>query len=65
MIVKNDGGIIGHHGILTIEFNHSNKVFKVGKTENTIAKKGFGLPLQNWNECDLSKLGQDSLSDLI
>lgn len=42
VITKKDGEIIGHHGILSIEFHYQNKVIRVGKTENTIAKKGFG-----------------------
>lgn len=42
VMVKGENEIIGHHGILTIELNHNGKVYRAGKTENTIAKKGFG-----------------------
>jgi len=42
VMTKKNGEIIGHHGILSIEFNYQSQTIKIGKTENTIAKKGFG-----------------------
>jgi len=41
-IISNKNEVIGHHGILSVELSYKNKRYKMGKTENTIIKKGFG-----------------------
>ena len=42
IIQKNDGEIIGHHGLLRIDISYQKKKYKMAKTENTIIKKGYG-----------------------
>jgi hypothetical protein len=42
VVIKKSGEIIGHHGLLSIVLHYQGQNIKVGKTENTIAKKGFG-----------------------
>jgi hypothetical protein len=54
VITKSDGSIIGHHGILMVEFNYQNSVIKIGKTENSVAKKGYG-PVYPRNEIAMYK----------
>lgn len=42
VIVNENRGVLGHHGILTVKLYKNGEVLKLGKTENTIIKKGFG-----------------------
>lgn len=42
VVIKKSGEIIGHHGLLSIELHYKGQNIEVGKTENTITKKGFG-----------------------
>ena len=42
VITDNKNQIIGHHGLLTVELDYKDRRFRMGKTENTIIKKGFG-----------------------
>jgi len=42
VITDNKNQIIGHHGLLTVELECKGRQYCMGKTENTIIKKGFG-----------------------
>lgn len=42
IILKKDGTFVGHHGVLSLDLLHKDKVIRVGKTENTIIKKEYG-----------------------
>ena len=42
VITDNKNQIIGHHGLLTVELDFKDHRYCMGKTENTIIKKGFG-----------------------
>jgi len=42
LIVAGKNKVVGHHGLLTVLFDYKGKRYRVGKTENTVMKRGFG-----------------------
>jgi hypothetical protein len=54
IITTNKNEVIGHHGILSVELDYKDQRYRMGKTENTIIKKGFG-PAYPKNEMAMFK----------
>jgi len=54
IITTNKNEVIGHHGLLTVELDYKGQRYRMGKTENTIIKKGFG-PAYPKNEMAMFK----------
>ena len=54
IIQKNNGEIIGHHGLLRVDISYQEKKYKMAKTENTFIKEGYG-PLYPKNEMAMHK----------
>ena len=54
VVTNNKDEIIGHHGLLSVELDFHSQRYQMGKTENTIIKKGFG-PIYPKNEMEMFK----------